>query len=140
LSEAAQEKVVEHDDHWALPLADREVTQCRLDSEFSLVFSEPERADVVVRFGAFQLREPIGTEHSLDPQQAGDDLGPALALLRQTVSRAVAWRDGRLQIDFTSGASLEVRPDPDYEAWEVSGPGAICLVCVPGGGQPAIWG
>jgi len=75
LSEAGQESVVEHGDHWLLPIADREVTQCRVDSDFSLVFCEPERNDVVVRFGAFHLKPSPGTEQRLDPNRAVDELG-----------------------------------------------------------------
>jgi hypothetical protein len=43
-----------------------------------------------------------------------------------------------LRLDFDGGDAIVVPPDPDYEAWEVSGPGRVKVVALPGGGEPAI--
>ena len=134
------EQIVEEDEYFLLPLDGREVTQCRVDSDFSLVSCEPTRDDVVIRVASFRLAGRSGDETLIDAEGPRDRLAPALTLYRDRIGHAKAWKDGRLEITFSSGRTLTASPDPDYESWEVSGPGSIMLVCVPGGGEPAIWG
>ncbi|MEV3904066.1 DUF6188 family protein [Mycobacterium sp. NPDC050551] len=45
---------------------------------------------------------------------------------------------GALTIGFDDSTRLTVEPDPNYEAWNVSGPAGFLVVCVPGG-ELAIW-
>jgi hypothetical protein len=45
-----------------------------------------------------------------------------------------------LSLQTANGWSIEIAPDPRYEAWELSGPGGYeKRVASPGGGQPAVW-
>ncbi|MGA3221830.1 MAG: DUF6188 family protein [Acidimicrobiales bacterium] len=47
---------------------------------------------------------------------------------------------GTLSLRFTSGATIRVDQDPQYEAWQVNGPGNYLVVCTPGTtGDLAIW-
>ena len=52
---------------------------------------------------------------------------------------AVVESDLTLVLAFQGGASLEVRPDPHYEAWQVTGPASRLIVWPPGGGNLAVW-
>jgi len=70
------------------------------------------------------------------------DMAPAIEMLasaRAVVVEATVDRDSRLTVDFGEGQILSVPPDPDFENWEVRGPGDIQVVGMPGGGEPAIW-
>jgi hypothetical protein len=64
---------------------------------------------------------------------------PLLSLLGEAVSRVEISNGGNLTIEFTSGGRIEVAPDPKYEAWELDGLGRLIVVCIPGGGEPAIF-
>ena len=56
-----------------------------------------------------------------------------------TVASVIAYKDGILQVQFSEGASVTVRPDPTYEAWELAGgSGGPILVCLPGSGL-GVW-
>jgi hypothetical protein len=48
-------------------------------------------------------------------------------------------REGELAVTFRNGERLLVGPVPDVEAWQITGPGGLLVVCMPGGGEPAIW-
>ena len=75
----------------------------------------------------FTLRED-GNEQVLDPNDRAA-LGPLLALYPDTLSGPLVMnRTGTLSVLFESGASLEVPPHPDYEAWTICG-----FFCLPGG-------
>jgi hypothetical protein len=65
------------------------------------------------------------------------DVAPALALFGATLSSAVAFKTGTLRL-VLGHFQLTVRADPQYEAWNVAGPGDIRLICMPGG-QLSIW-
>ena len=61
-----------------------------------------------------------------DPSvQAWEDLAPIFALRHDRIGSAIATAsDARLwEIQFASGRRILAGPDPNYENWEVSGPG-----------------
>ena len=70
-----------------------------------------------------------------DPLQ----LAPVLATVRESVVRVEAFADGRLEIEFGSGALATVDSSEEFEAWNLVGPGGARLVATPGGGVTA-WG
>lgn len=63
---------------------------------------------------------------------------PVRELLGQTVSESIVADSGTLKLTFANGASVQVEPDDDYEAWTVAGPRGMLIVCMPGG-ELAIW-
>lgn len=54
------------------------------------------------------------------------------------VTEATYDETGLLTIQFDTGASISVPPNPDFEAWEYAGGGDL-VVALPGG-ELAIWG
>jgi Family of unknown function (DUF6188) len=76
-----------------------------------------------------------GAVHELRATKPAD-LGPLFSLLRGTIERAAVAADGTLQIAVGTGV-VEVPPNPQFEAWDLSTP-AFKAVCVPGG-ELAIW-
>lgn len=59
-------------------------------------------------------------------------------LVGQTISSSTVDRAGALTVVFERGESLHVEPDPSFEAWTVSGPKGMLIVCSPGG-ELSIW-
>jgi hypothetical protein len=97
--------------------------------------------DYAVMLGTkFVLHAPNAqTTHILDPEVRAD-LGPLLALFPDAVVNAGANSDASLRLVFASGAVLTVEADPQYEAWQVSGPDGFLVVCPPiGDGTLAVW-
>ncbi len=129
---------VEAGDHWQLPMAHRMVTQCRLDYAFTLVVADDPA-------GSFEIRieRPFAVHHGgheivLDPEGESEAMAPALAFLRREVERAIAFKDGRLQLCFVGGGALRVPADEEYEAWSIVGPAGLRVVSMPGG-ELAVW-
>lgn len=130
----------EFHDHWVLPLEDQTVVQCRLDYGFVLVLGGPD-GYFEIRIGeAFEYSARSGDRASaFNPEGDPAAMGPALAVLRQSVRRARAFKDGRLEIEFSNGGELRVPFGEEFEAWDLVGPGGLRLVSLPGGGDLAIW-
>jgi len=103
------------------------VVRMQLSDVYFIVIESPFRLDI------------HGDSLSLSPEEDRDD---ALQALRQLVDRTIADATaddvGALHLTFEGGARLTVEPDPDYEAWSVSGPGGALVVSTPGG-KLAIW-
>ena len=111
--------LVEHDDHWELPLAGRTVTRLLIDFGFGLQFWW-QTDDWTITLGrSFILRS---ADHDLTVIP-GDmaSAGPALECFGKIATSVRAFKDGRLEIAFDGGTRLDASPDPDYEAWELSG-------------------
>lgn len=116
----------------ALPqLSGVDLSFIRIDHQTRLQFEDVE----VVIESPFTLTAG-GVTASMDERE---DLGPLLALYPDTLVSMSVGSDCRLRVSFVSGASIEVPADPQYEAWQVVGPGAALVVCQPGGEGLSCW-
>lgn len=116
----------------ALPeLSGVDLSYIRIDHQTRLQFEDVE----VVLEGPFLLTVG-GVTVSLDEKE---DLGPLLVLYPDTLASLSVGSDCTLRVTFMSGASIEVPADPQYEAWQVVGPGAALVVCEPGGEALSCW-
>jgi hypothetical protein len=86
---------------------------------------------LVVRDGEYEAR--IGVTQELE------ELAKSVVADRAVVLAAAVSAAGRLEVTFSGGCVLAISPLEDVEAWEVRGPGDVNVVCLPGGGEPAIW-
>jgi hypothetical protein len=78
-------------------------------------------------------------ERLLDPADRSN-LGPLLALYPDSLASASIDEHAALSLMFASGASITVRQDPCYEAWQINGPDGYLVVCTPGTtGDLATW-
>lgn len=125
--------IVEDASGWQVVLRDPDLTFIRIDHQTRLQFGDV----AIVIETPFEVRRH-GQVHALDPS-VRTGLGPLLAVYPDEAVSATIGRDGTLHIGFTSGASVTVPPNEEYEAWGVVGPGTEQVVCRPGGGEPAIW-
>lgn len=96
-----------------------------------------EATEVVIE-SPFVLRRD-GVEYTLDPGERAN-LGPLLALYPDSLSAATVDAASTLHLSFVSGATIFVPGDPQYEAWQVNGPGRRLVVCDPGTeGKLSVW-
>jgi hypothetical protein len=117
-----------------LRIDEQDLSFIRVDHQTRLQFGGTE----VVIECPFTLRRD-DREVQLDPADRGS-LGPILTLYPDSLTSAFADDDGTLRMEFVSGTTIVVPQDPQYEAWQVNGPGAYLVVCTPGTtGDLAIW-
>jgi hypothetical protein len=77
-------------------------------------------------------------EYKLIPGEDFTKLGVALDLFQKEIQSAIAYKNGILELTFNDNSKVIVNKDPDYEAWELAGPGSIKLVSLPSG-ELAVW-
>jgi hypothetical protein len=131
------DQVIEHDDYWLVaPLAAKAVTRCFVDHAFGIECWDSERETTIRIEGNF-VYKANGTEYRLSPEQP-TALGPTLSTLHKIVHSARVYKDGCLEVNFADGSSLSVKPDSEYEAWEIVGSGGLRMVCGPGG-RLSLW-
>jgi hypothetical protein len=121
-------------DGWTLKLAPCDLTYLRVDHQARLQFGESE-----VVIGSRFVLQAGEVESFLDAEQRSA-LAPFLSLYPNTLTHASVDSQATLRLTFGSGATVTIPSDPQYEAWQVNGPGNSLVVCVPGNsGQLAIW-
>ena len=130
------ERLVEHGDHWVVPLQGKTVTRCLVDHAFGMELWERDGTTTIRIEGDFVLKG-YGGEHLLSPASP-TALGPALSTFGQVIAAVRAYKDGCLEVHFADGSMLSVKPDAAYEAWEIAGTGGLRVVCPPGGSL-SIW-
>jgi hypothetical protein len=125
-------------DRWILPYRGRRVSQLRIDTRLCLLLEEG--CEIAIEGEATltqgSLHAPDAVPVLLVPQR--QHVAPAIELFAKQVLSAVAFKSGTLRLVFDDGKHLNVRADPDYEAWTLAGPGAMKVVCMPGGSL-AVW-
>ena len=73
--------------------------------------------------------------------ESPEQLAPLLALVGIQLNHVTVQRSGSLRLTFGDSSTIEIEPDPSYEAWEAHGTGSLAklaYLCGPGGGSP--WG
>jgi Family of unknown function (DUF6188) len=124
-------------DRWLLPYRGMTISQITVD--YQLTFLLEGQAAIVIENDATLADRPGRADGApaVELHPGRQDVAPALPLFGATVNSGVAFKSGTLRL-ILGHHQLVVRPDPHYEAWNVTGPGDIRLVCMPGG-QLAIW-
>ncbi|MGH3439739.1 MAG: DUF6188 family protein [Sciscionella sp.] len=54
-------------------------------------------------------------------------------VMREKIISATTENSGALALTFANHAKLRIEPNEDYEAWDLSGPNGVMVVCMPGG-------
>ena len=108
-----------------------------LELENTLVLQLSDMYFVVVSSPLVVERE--GGNAFLSTEEDDEDaFAPVRELIGQNVRAAIADPSGALEMTFDGGAHLHVGADPEYEAWNVSGPAGALIVSMPGG-ELAVW-
>ncbi len=71
-----------------------------------------------------------GSTHVLDPEERAA-LGPLLDIHPDALTASSVDDDGTLRLQFESGATVEVPPDPGLEAWQLNRAGTTGIVVYP---------
>lgn len=129
---------LERSDHWVVPLSGELVHQCSYDYAFTLEVGEIEQPYIIRIEQEFVLYNPEGAMDLIDPQADPRQMGATLRLLRKTITRAIAHKDGRLEIDFDDGSLVRVPSSSGYEPWELHGPDDLIMVAS-AGGDLVVW-
>jgi Family of unknown function (DUF6188) len=123
-------------DDWTLPVAGQLITRLCIDNEAVRLLC---RNGIEISIAEpFTLDGPGQERHLLEPGGAAPRLAPALGIMRQVLGEGTAFADGRLELQFRDGSRLSVPGGTDYEAWDLTGPGGLTVVSIPGG-DLAIW-
>jgi RHS repeat-associated protein len=123
----------------SVAIEEAHVLRAVFDWAVTLTIGSPKGAEFYVRIEQpFILLGPDGKEALLVPDGDPARLAPVLGVLRRSVIRIDAFKDGHLELEFAGAYSLSVPACEDYEPWEISGPRGARLVSVPGG-SVSVW-
>jgi Family of unknown function (DUF6188) len=120
-----------------------ELNRCCLDYQVSLEFvdfrdEDREGTFLVVIGTPFLIHAADGAPRRADPGDLPNTIAPVLGFLRQRLVGASVDNAGALHLRFGDVAEIEVPPHPDFEAWQIQGPG-LFAVSPPGGGEPVLF-
>jgi len=125
---------------WNLPIVGFEVLNVTFGFMIDITACGDAGATSSLRLeGPFELTDPDRGTVRLDASgDAWEDLAAVLALRHERIAAATAISTdaSTLRVQFSSGCVLSAGPHPQYENWEIHGPGFM-LVCTPGGGIAA---
>jgi len=124
---------------WDLPIVGFEVLQVTFSYALDIVaYGDGHVTSVLKLGGPFELVDPERGNVQLNASsQSWEDLTAILTLRHERITAVTAADPGTLSVRFSSGRGLRAGPDPQYENWELDGPG-FRLICRPGGGV-SIW-
>jgi hypothetical protein len=126
-------------DPWEIPVSGFEVLAITFGGETCVTAYGHGGATVAFSFGGpFRMCDADDDEVELDAHGSWSALAPLLKLRYDTIEQASVDGGARLRLRFRSGRRLKAGPDPQYENWQVAGPGDLRLVAPPGGGDPRV--
>lgn len=131
-------RLQEREDAWVLHLGKR-VTTVRVGTGFNIELLDGlDRVEISIG-GPFQLTQGC-VVREFDPEQ-WTKLGPALTVIHKIVEQAVAFKDGRLRLEFADGSRVTSGPHPQFESWQIQGwdADAPMLIVCGIGGQLFVW-
>jgi hypothetical protein len=122
---------------WELPLAGFEVGRLTFGLPIDLYLYGDDGPARLQLPGPFEFEAPGSGVRNLDPEiDTWEEMCELLVLRQDRVSRAMAWKDARLRVDFSSGRVIRAHSTDRYESWEISGKG---YKIVGTHGEVAIW-
>lgn len=130
-------KLIEYDDYWVVPLEENTIARVEVGYSLELAFLDANQRETRVWVGGEITLEIEGVLYKLH----GDDpstLCPVLKLWRKRVERALAHKDGRLELKFHGGDLLRAKPLSQTESWGLTGQRSLRIVCM-AGGDLAVW-
>jgi hypothetical protein len=122
----------EQDDAWILHIYKR-VTGCKIGRDFDLIFADGEDPVYISIGGNFTFTSDRESADFVATQYT--TLGPTLKIIDKVAESAVAFKDGRLIVNFATGETILTGPNPQFESWQISGRknAELLIVCGPGG-------
>lgn len=118
-----------------LGLSGRTLTSHHVECTVGLQLSDEYFVRIESRFTLTVAGTTTVLSPEVDPVSAFE---PLSHLVGQVITASEVDDTGSLTVAFDGGNSLLVEPDRNYEAWTVTGPKGMIIVCQPGG-ELAIW-
>ena len=116
---------------WLLRMDEGRIKHIGVDFRLVLLFGDKtETASLCIETPCYIRSE--GKNTRLVPD-APSTLAPALTLFNAEITDISILKTGYLTAKFKDGRSLEIEPNEQYEAWQVSSTNGFLLVCSPGG-------
>jgi len=121
-------------ENWSFDCRDCVVQMIQIDFRLTLIIADgcDSVRTTIESIGKLHLD---GKEYLFDPEQTAS-LAPILPLFNAAVSGITLTSNGKLQVCFVSGSTIEVNASDQCEAWDVgcliNGVGHL-FVCAPGG-------
>ena len=129
--------ILDLDESWLIKPSNAMVTRCIVDHAFTIDIQDSAYM-ITIRMGT-QFVLAVNGNHKLISTDDVKAIGDALVVFNKRLNRGVAYSNGALDLEFSDNISIEVKPDEQYEAWELSVDDGTKLVSVPGGSL-TIWG
>lgn len=119
-----------------IPFVGQAVENQTFDYSFALIISGGYEVRIE---SAFTLADARSEQFKIDPGEYGLSKVALEQIVGQRIYRAETSDAGDLNLIFESNAGLHLGPDPSFEAWTITGPYGLKIVCEAGGGL-AVWG
>ena len=118
------------DGPWHLPVEGFEVLHLTIGAYLVDLFAYRESGVVTqIRLEQpFELRDPIGTTHVLDPGQPWEPLAELFALRQIAIALVRVTQSSDLYVEFGSGHTIAISPEGPYDAWEIHLPDQTLIV------------
>jgi uncharacterized protein DUF6188 len=133
-------RLEEQSGEFNLIFRDAQVIRVILDYRLGIIIQdyEDDRLEVVIENRFFARTEKDMPATKISPEESTTDLGTLAVSLRfQRLSQCHVAQRGTLTLGFESGLTLEIPPDPHYEAWDLDHR-SFKLIATPGG-ELAVW-
>jgi hypothetical protein len=127
-------QLIETDGKYTLSFENLEVTLLQIGFQFTLNFWENDNYFVVINIESPFKFLSGGNTLEINPEECPPAIAPALVVLHQKLESLTIMKPGLLNIVFSNQMMISVPPDQMYEAWSVSGPNGLQVICTPGGG------
>lgn len=125
--------VIELEDRWIFPMENLTVTKLEIDYAFTIStwVSNDVYFSITIE-ASFAFNTPDNNRIDVTPETL-TGICSVLKILHSTFRSVIAYKTGKLEINFNTGEQIVVEPNSSYEAWNLTGPGGLLYVCIAGG-------
>lgn len=130
--------IIELTDRWILQTQNLIVTQLAIDYAIRIeLWVSDEHFFSILIEADFQFINQNNEEITVKPRTL-EGICSVLMILHVRVNYAIIKKSGSLELIFTNGCQILVKPDYEFEPWNITGPGGLLFVCKPSG-EVSIW-
>jgi Family of unknown function (DUF6188) len=118
-------------DGWHFLFVEGMLGLVKIDFRLTLVVSDRSETIEICIETPFTITDS-GADFACVPENPVS-LGPILSLVNSQVDFIEATTSGELSVRFATGATINVAPDPSFEAWQLATSTELLIVCPPEG-------
>lgn len=125
--------ILERSGELPLPLGECVVARCLVDWRITVELHSAREQFTLTLDAPFTVATPGGDRLVLHPGEDHVGMGTR-GILHRCVVAATAQENGRLDMTFSDGVTLQVDPHPTLQAWVLTGSGGLVIAATPGSG------